>query len=1028
MNTKENILKAWITIEQLSEGSIKKKDESLLSIDAKVGKLKKFLGDFLINQKEQNNISDASFKRAGIVLYFGIFNFEEVIEILRKKYNIAKTNEEVSNSEKFTFALYFDNELNLIPDKLFLTMSGYIRQKGCLPNDIFKIENSFRERVNEKFKEDFNKAIFELFQKYNVSAENFRYKFIENLESDDVHLHSFFIEDLQKAKEINSENLNRYFQGFSGDRKDLNSNKESEHFNKHIFENIVLRPKLYPLGRFPSNPDYALSFMQQAAVNLALNDGNNIRSVNGPPGTGKTTLLKDVFADLIVQQALEISSLPDTEIKGSIVYWDKAKLGILPQSISDKNIVVASSNNGAVQNIVKELPRLKEIADEFKDQLIEADYFKDISNSKLTLEGHGKDRNIKSKLSDNKNWGTFSLEGGASDNIKKLLENVESIENDLKENYKSNTDVYKEFLSFYNKVKNQRDKVEEYSEKIYHLRKLEVEYNDRFNKFQKDENKKQIDLDKQNKEFNDEVERLNLERRILQKKSSNLLIELEDLSKEQSQAERNLNVILLEKPSFLSLKIIFNKLKVEQYMKKLKEAKDKLKHINEEKNILINNGKQINSDLKRIENKVESINKQISDGKSAFEEWKVKQNSNLEKVKNEIETLKEMRSQAGIEEIDFSLSYEELQKSNPWFNKDFRILQSELFILALKVRKQFLYENVKNIKASRIIWNKQNEYIEKENGELLILGAWQWINLTIPIISTTFASFGRMFKNLKEDSIGNLFIDEAGQALPQASVGAIFRSKKVMVVGDPYQINPVLDLDSNVMALIGKHYKVNEKFVSADASTQTIVDDASQYGFQKSDDEWIGIPLWVHRRSNYPMFTISNEISYDGLMVQGKDGAYGKSQWLDCSGKANDKYVREQANLLKSIIDKRLKEDPALSDEIYVITPFKNVAYQISRVLSEIKFTKWQGGKVVNIGTVHTFQGKEAKIVYFVLGADTSSSGAARWAVSTSNIMNVAATRAKEEFYIIGDKKLYASLGSNVVNKTIQIISDYNNE
>ena len=66
--------------------------------------------------------------------------------------------------------------------------------------------------------------------------------------------------------------------------------------------------------------------------------------------------------------------------------------------------------------------------------------------------------------------------------------------------------------------------------------------------------------------------------------------------------------------------------------------------------------------------------------------------------------------------------------------------------------------------------------------------------------------------------------------------------------------------------------------------------------------------------------------------------------------------------------------------------------------------------------------------MYFVLGADTSSSGAARWAVSTSNIMNVAATRAKEEFYIIGDKKLYASLGSNVVNKTIQIISDYNNE
>ena len=75
--------------------------------------------------------------------------------------------------------------------------------------------------------------------------------------------------------------------------------------------------------------------------------------------------------------------------------------------------------------------------------------------------------------------------------------------------------------------------------------------------------------------------------------------------------------------------------------------------------------------------------------------------------------------------------------------------------------------------------------------------------------------------------------------------------------------------------------------------------------------------------SNYPMFTISNEISYDGLMVQGKkeDEAQGKSQWYDSTGKANDKFVKEQADLLKSIIDKRLQEDPDLADEIYVITP-----------------------------------------------------------------------------------------------------------
>lgn len=164
-------------------------------------------------------------------------------------------------------------------------------------------------------------------------------------------------------------------------------------------------------------------------------------------------------------------------------------------------------------------------------------------------------------------------------------------------------------------------------------------------------------------------------------------------------------------------------------------------------------------------------------------------------------------------------------------------------------------------------------------------------------------------------------------------------------------------------------------------------------------------------------------------MVQGKsaDEARGKSQWYDSTGKANDKFVKEQADLLKRMIDKRLQEDPDLADEIYVITPFRNVAYKLAQVLDEIKFTKRENGKTTNIGTVHTFQGKEAKVVYFVLGADSDSSGAARWAVSDPNMMNVAATRAKEEFYVIGDKKLYASLGSEVASKTMSIIDDYNN-
>ena len=62
------------------------------------------------------------------------------------------------------------------------------------------------------------------------------------------------------------------------------------------------------------------------------------------------------------------------------------------------------------------------------------------------------------------------------------------------------------------------------------------------------------------------------------------------------------------------------------------------------------------------------------------------------------------------------------------------------------------------------------------------------------------------------------------------------------------------------------------------------------------------------------------------------------------------------------------------------------------------------------IGTVHTFQGKEEDIVFMVLGADADHSGAAAWAASKPNLLNVALTRAKRRFYIVGDRTLWQTL------------------
>lgn len=79
-----------------------------------------------------------------------------------------------------------------------------------------------------------------------------------------------------------------------------------------------------------------------------------------------------------VKQAYDIAKLRDRSIKGTkeTIYFDNASIGVLPEIITENNIVVASSNNGAVQNIVNELPLTKKQIDQkFVEELKGADYF-----------------------------------------------------------------------------------------------------------------------------------------------------------------------------------------------------------------------------------------------------------------------------------------------------------------------------------------------------------------------------------------------------------------------------------------------------------------------------------------------------------------------------------------------------------------------------------------------------------------------------------------------------------------------------
>lgn len=60
-------------------------------------------------------------------------------------------------------------------------------------------------------------------------------------------------------------------------------------------------------------------------------------------------------------------------------------------------------------------------------------------------------------------------------------------------------------------------------------------------------------------------------------------------------------------------------------------------------------------------------------------------------------------------------------------------------------------------------------------------------------------------------------------------------------------------------------------------------------------------------------------------------------------------------------------------------------------------------------------------MVWMVLGCDASTRTAAEWAASKPNLFNVALTRAKHRFFVIGDAELWAGL-PHFLNATPSIL------
>jgi hypothetical protein len=178
------------------------------------------------------------------------------------------------------------------------------------------------------------------------------------------------------------------------------------------------------------------------------------------------------------------------------------------------------------------------------------------------------------------------------------------------------------------------------------------------------------------------------------------------------------------------------------------------------------------------------------------------------------------------------------------------------------------------------------------------------------------------------------------------------------------------------------------------------------------------------------MFKVANRVSYDGLMVHGTHLAksevgkvwLGESCWIDIPSTNSDgPWVSAQGKVAVALVRRIKATEKGLFTEdgiahVYVITPFRAVA---KRIRSDLYAVVKNENKKIAV-TVHTFQGREADVVIFLLGGDPKKS--VGWATEEANILNVALTRARRRLYVIGDHSMWNNAHFKELAKELQVV------
>lgn len=794
-------------------------------------------------------------------------------------------------------------------------------------------------------------------------------------------LNSFYASDLGKVrlaveKGAHGLALREYLT--RADELDPDRRIDVERELSHVRRAVGVRKM--PLGRWPSAPSSSPGLGQQLALNTILaGAGQRLFAVNGPPGTGKTVMLRDLIAAVVVERARRLADLEHPrEAFGSSLSWPRADRRVYPlkQEYAGFELVLACATNAAAENVTREIPAVEAIDSCWHEQV---DYFADVATKMLTAPRSATERpawamvagvlgsRAKNKTFVSRFWWEGLQETWPTSESQPWAQAVADFQDAL-----SRVQELQDQRAAYGDLFEQREDAEAQQACTS---ALAAQVRARLPEFEQELHRRQqatqlaSDACQQSERQRAQHRqtRPGLWRRLFTAATKDWRAQDERIAQEIAHAKA---------------REIQTRAEAGRLAKELAELSEEIERNEQE--------------AAAAEANVHALHDQIT---QAGRSW--------------------AKSFPDVVFPDEQWQQPQRRKSRerqaPWSDEALNCARTELFLAALTLHRAFIAGARKQMRATL---RSASELISGQAGEVSLRAAkaaWQALFVAVPLVSTTFASFSYLFRHVDKETLGWLLVDEAGQANPQAAVGALWRAKRAVIVGDPMQLEPIVQLPRSIENRLREHHGVGIAALPQDTSVQRLADQVAAVGTYRGACElderiWVGVPLNVHRRCEEPMFQIVNEIAYEGQMINCTPAREAtrlpESHWVDVpSVSSHGNWLPAEGDALDHLLEELGRDlydyRPRFAG-VFAITPFKDVARQIAK-----RAKSYEG---LTAGTVHVAQGREADVVILVLGGNPHFPGARAWAAEKPNLLNVAVSRARRRLYVIGDHAAWSKL------------------